>query len=215
MLPEAAGHEGPARARRWAVSLRERQRRQVRAEIQRAAFQLFARSGFDAVTTEQIAAAAGVSTSTYFRHVRSKEDLLLDPVRDGGAGIAALLEGRPAAEPADVALSHAILSRSTALGGEELAQWRAAFATAPHLLDRVALIPPDHRTRLVELTARRMATDPTADARPGLLVHLMLAAAEFGYLQWLRSTDDPAASLPVCVEAALAAVIDDRWRTPR
>ncbi|WP_280298104.1 TetR/AcrR family transcriptional regulator [Nocardia neocaledoniensis] len=197
------------------MSLRERQRRQVRAEIQRAAFQLFARSGFDAVTTEQIAATAGVSTSTYFRHVRSKEDLLLDPVRDGGTGIAALLEARPAAEPADVALSHAILDRSTALGGEDLAQWRAAFATAPHLLDRVALIPPDHRARLVELTARRMGADPTADTRPGLLVHLMLAAAEFGYLRWLRGADEPEASLPACVDAALTAVVDDRWRTPR
>ncbi|MFJ2839795.1 MULTISPECIES: TetR/AcrR family transcriptional regulator [Nocardia] len=197
------------------MSLRERQRRQVRAEIQHAAFALFARSGFDEVTTEQIAAAAGISPSTYFRHVRSKEDLLLDPVREGGAGIAALLEGRPEAEPADTALARAILDRSTALGTEELEQWRAAFATAPHLLDRVALIPPDHRARLVELAAQRMDTDPITDSRPGLLVHLMLAAAEFGYLQWLRSAHNPSASLPVCVEAAVAAVLDDRWRTPR
>ncbi|WP_227983830.1 TetR/AcrR family transcriptional regulator [Nocardia spumae] len=197
------------------MSLRERQRRQIRQEIQRAAFALFVRSGFDEVTTDQIAAAAGVSPSTYFRHVRSKEDLLLDPVREGGAGIAALLEARPGTEPADVALAAAILSRSAALGSEELEQWRAAFATAPHLLDRVALIPPDHRVRLVELAADRMGTDPGSDSGPGLLVHLMLAAAEFGYLQWLRNTDNPAASLPVCVEAALDAVLGDRWRTAR
>ena len=77
------------------MSLRERQRLQVRADIQRAAFDLFARDGFEDVTTEQIAAAAGVSASTYFRHVRNKEDLLLDPVRQGGAGIVTLLEDRP------------------------------------------------------------------------------------------------------------------------
>lgn len=193
------------------MSLRERQRQQVRAEIQRAAFALFARSGFDQVTTEQIAAAAEVSPSTYFRHVRSKEDLLLDPVREGGEGIAVMLEGRPEDEPADVALARAILARSTALGIEELEHWRTAFATAPHLLDRVALIPPDHRARLVELAAQRMGTDPATDSRPALMVHLMLAAAEFGYLQWLRSTDNPAASLPVCVEAAVAVVLGDRW----
>lgn len=197
------------------MSLRERQRRQVRLEIQRAAFVLFVRSGFEEVTTDQIAAAAGVSPSTYFRHVRSKEDLLLDPVRDGGAGIAPLLEGRPATEPADIALAASILERSATLTTEDLEQWRAAFATAPHLLDRVALIPPDHRTRLVELTAERMQTDLESDSRPGLLVHLMLAAAEYGYLQWLRSADNPAASLPVCVEAALDAVLDDRWRGTR
>ncbi|MEV4124483.1 TetR/AcrR family transcriptional regulator [Nocardia sp. NPDC049707] len=195
------------------MSLRERQRRQVRADIQRAAFALFARAGFEAVTTEQIAAAAEVSTSTYFRHVRSKEDLLLEPVREGGAGIAGLLESRPESEPADVALAQAILTRSTTLPVEELEQWRAAFATAPHLLDRVALIPPDHRVRLVDLVAHRMSRDPGTDSTPGLLVHLMLAAAEYGYLQWLRSTADSAASLPVCVEAALTAVLDQRWRS--
>lgn len=193
-------------------SLRERQRRQVRTEIQRAAFELFARDGFEAVTTEQIAAAARISPSTYFRHVRNKEDLLLDPVREGGAGIAALLEQRPVDETADVALAQAIFSRSTALSHTELAQWRAAFRSAPHLLDRVALVPPEHRARLIELVAERMSADPDTDSKPGLLVHLMLAAAEFGYLQWLRSTDDAVVSLPVCIEAAQAAVLDRRWR---
>lgn len=51
------------------MSLRERQRALIRGEIQRAAFTLFARDGFDAVTTDQIAAEAGISPSTYFRHV--------------------------------------------------------------------------------------------------------------------------------------------------
>lgn len=195
------------------MSLRERQRRQIRAEIQRAAFELFAHQGFDEVTTEQIAAAAGISPSTYFRHVRSKEDLLLEPVREGGAGITTLLEERDAAEPADIALAQSILTRSNTLAAAELEQWRSAFATAPHLLDRVALITPEHRARLVELVAQRMSRDPLVDSTPGLLVHLMLAAAEFGYLQWLRSTDHPGASLPVCVEGALNAVIGERWRT--
>lgn len=195
------------------MSLRARQRRQIRADIQHAAFELFARKGFDAVTTEQIAAAAGVSPSTYFRHVRSKEDLLLEPVREGGAGIAALLEERPESESADVALARAIMTRSTTLAAAELAQWRAAFRTAPHLLERVALITPEHRGRLVELVAQRMSRDPEVDSNPGLLVHLMLAAAEFGYLQWLRHPDDREASLAVCVEGALAAVLDDRWKT--
>ncbi|MGW4350667.1 TetR/AcrR family transcriptional regulator [Nocardia sp. NPDC004582] len=194
------------------MSLRERQRRQIRAEIQRAAFELFATQGFGEVTTEQIAAAAGVSASTYFRHVRSKEDLLLDPVREGGAGIVALLEERAAGEPADVALAQAILTRSTTLAAQDLEQWRAAFQTAPHLLERVALITPEHRTRLVELVAERMGRDAGQDSTPGLLVHLMLAAAEFGYLQWLRNSAHPEMSLAVCVEGALDAVTGERWR---
>src|ERR1700704_5174969 len=136
------------------MSLRERQRLQVRADIQRAAFELFARDGFEDVTTEQIASAAGVSASTYFRHVRNKEDLLLDPVRQGGAGIVTLLEERPASESADLAISRAILERSNAFESSEIDQWRSAFRTAPHLMDRVALIAPEHRDRLVELVAQ-------------------------------------------------------------
>ncbi|MTE15081.1 TetR family transcriptional regulator [Nocardia sp. CT2-14] len=184
----------------------------MRGEIQRAAYELFAEKGFGEVTTEQIAAAAGVSASTYFRHVRSKEDLLLDPVREGGTGIVALLEERAPDEPADVALAQSILARSTALAPEELEHWRAAFRTAPHLLERVALITPEHRTRLVELVAQRMGRDARQDSTPGLLVHLMLAAAEFGYLQWLRDSARPQMSLAVCVEGALDAVVGDRWR---
>lgn len=194
------------------MSLRERQRRQIRAEIQRAAFELFAAQGFGEVTTEQIAAAAGVSASTYFRHVRSKEDLLLDPVREGGARIVTLLEERDADESADVALAQAILTRSTSSTAQDLEQWRAAFQTAPHLLERVALITPEHRARLVELVAERMGRDAGQDSTPGLLVHLMLAAAEFGYLQWLRNSAHPEMSLAVCVEGALDAVTGERWR---
>lgn len=196
------------------MSLRERQRALVRSEIQRAAFGLFARDGFDAVTTDQIAAEAGISPSTYFRHVRSKEDLLLDPVREGGAGIVTLLEQRPAGEPADVALAQSILARSTTFATTEVEQWRAAFRTAPHLLDRVALITPEHRTRLVDLVAQRMGRDPESDSNPGLLVHLMLAAAEFGYLSWLGNPRSRGGSLPVCVEGALDAVQGDRWSAP-
>ena len=37
------------------------------------------------------------------------------------------------------------------------------------------------RSRLVKLTAARMRTDPQRDSRPGLLVHLALAAADFAF----------------------------------
>ena len=85
-------------------SLRDRQRAQIRADIRRAAFRLFVERGYDAVTTEEIAAAAGVSPRTFFRHVPTKEELLLAPVRHGGAAIVGLLEERPAAESPDLNL---------------------------------------------------------------------------------------------------------------
>lgn len=62
-------------------SLRDRRRAELLSQIQQTAHQLFAERGFEAVTTEDIASAAGISISTYFRYAPTKEGLLVDPVR--------------------------------------------------------------------------------------------------------------------------------------
>ena len=47
-----------------------------RLDVARSALTLFAEHGFDATSVEQIAAAAGISRSTFFRQFRSKEDVV-------------------------------------------------------------------------------------------------------------------------------------------
>ncbi|MGB7142160.1 TetR/AcrR family transcriptional regulator, partial [Mycobacterium sp.] len=120
-------------------SLRDRQRAQIRAEIRRAAFRLFVERGYDSVTTEEIAAAAGVSPRTFFRHVPTKEELLLAPVRHGGAAIVGLLEERPTAESPDLALINAIVSRTRSFGVADTEEWRAALLVAPDLLGKLTV----------------------------------------------------------------------------
>ena len=56
---------------------RERQRLRTRAKITRAARTLFGRKGFDATTTQEIAAKADIGTGTLFNYAKTKEDLLL------------------------------------------------------------------------------------------------------------------------------------------
>lgn len=191
-------------------SLRDRQRAQIRADISFAAFRLFATHGFDNVTTEQIAAAAGISASTFFRYTATKEDLLLDPVRRGGDAIVALLEQRPSAESPDVALVRAIEAR-TGVFQENQSDWRAALLTAPMLLEKISLLAPADKDRLVKLTAARMRTDPQRDTRPGLLVHLAFAAADFAFQQWVLTSDDDQRSLQLRVAEALEVVLHPRW----
>ena len=53
-----------------------RDRRVVRDRLQRAALELFSERGFDGTTTEQIAARAGVTERTYFRHFPDKREVL-------------------------------------------------------------------------------------------------------------------------------------------
>ena len=57
-------------------TLRERNRDRTRAEIAEAALGLFEEKGYEAVTVDQIAGAAGVSSATFFRYFKAKEDVL-------------------------------------------------------------------------------------------------------------------------------------------
>ena len=60
-----------------ALGLRERKKIKTRQAIRREAFRLIEENGYAATTVEQIADAAEVSPSTFFRYFPSKESLLL------------------------------------------------------------------------------------------------------------------------------------------
>ncbi len=60
-----------------ALGLRERKKAKMRAAIQRHALRLFREQGYEVTTVEQIAEAAEVSPSTFFRYFPTKEDVVL------------------------------------------------------------------------------------------------------------------------------------------
>jgi len=190
------------------MNLRDRQRAQIRADIRRAAFRLFVERGYDTVTTEEIATAAGVSPRTFFRHVPTKEELLLGPIRHGGAEVVNLLEQRGAGEAPDVALINAIITRTRSFGDVESEEWREALLVAPGLLGKVTLYTQADRERAVKLIAERMGADPDADLRPGLLVQLGFAAGDFAFQRWIRRSGS---SLDSYVTEALQAIRSPYW----
>lgn len=57
--------------------LRTRRRQKARVTIQAAALRLFIERGYEDVTVQQIADAAEISASTFFRHFPTKEDVVL------------------------------------------------------------------------------------------------------------------------------------------
>ncbi|WP_129787209.1 TetR family transcriptional regulator [Promicromonospora panici] len=80
-------------------SLREIGRDAVRARITEVALDLFAERGFDEVTVEQIAAAAGMSGRTFHRYFPAKEDVVVGEPAPLGEFVRDALTARPRDEP--------------------------------------------------------------------------------------------------------------------
>jgi AcrR family transcriptional regulator len=72
-------------------------REATRARLLQAALELFAQQGYDATTAAQIAAAAGVTEMTFFRHFPSKAALVIDDPYDP------LMAAAVARQPRDLA----------------------------------------------------------------------------------------------------------------
>lgn len=85
------------------LPLRERRRQETALLIQRATLELAMENGLDAVTTDAIAAASGVSTRTFFNYYPNKEaaaighppaftEAQMNALRDGSGPLAADLK---------------------------------------------------------------------------------------------------------------------------
>ena len=64
------------------LGLRERKKMKTFTAIQQHALRLFREQGYEATTIEQIAAAAEISPSTFFRYFPTKEDLVIRDIYD-------------------------------------------------------------------------------------------------------------------------------------
>lgn len=95
------------------VGLRERKKRRTTLALQDAAYHLFAKQGYRHTTVDDIAAAAGVSTRTYYRYFKNKEDVVLGPLGDAVEHYREILAARPSSEPPLEALQQSFLEFTT------------------------------------------------------------------------------------------------------
>jgi AcrR family transcriptional regulator len=109
----------------------------TRALLQESALDLASRQGFEATTVAQIAAAAGVTPMTFFRHFATKEDVVLDDPYD--PVLAEAVRMQPVALPAVERVRQAVVQTWAALPEPVDATTRARVAlmsSTPSLMAR-------------------------------------------------------------------------------
>jgi AcrR family transcriptional regulator len=126
--------------------LRERKKAKTRAAIQEHALRLFAEQGYEATTVGEIADAAEVSPSTFFRYFPTKEDVVLYDALDP------LLLAAMEAQPLDLSPVGAIRAAMRQVFG------RAPADVLAQQDERAALIfsVPELRMRMLDDAARSM-----------------------------------------------------------
>ena len=173
---------------RPAVGLRERKKARTKAAIQQHAMRLFHERGYQATTIEQIAAAAEVSPSTFFRYFPTKEDVVLYDALDP-----MLLEAFRA-QPAELSPIQALRGAMWAvfhhLPAGEMAMQRerdALIRSVPELRARMLEEFAKNLQLIAEIVAERvgrpaddLAVRTLAGAVIGVGISSMYAAGEDG-----------------------------------
>ncbi|MFO1446015.1 TetR family transcriptional regulator [Bacillus sp. Bva_UNVM-123] len=136
------------------TGLRERKKARTIAAVQQHALRLFRENGYQETTVEQIAAAAEISQSTFFRYFPTKEDVLIidnyDPIM-----IEAFEKQPPELSPLD-AIRNAFISGVDDMTEEEIKTMRERI--------QVVMSIPELRAASVNnmLTTMNMITDQVA-----------------------------------------------------
>ena len=187
------------------TGLRERKRANSRAATVECAFRLFTERGYDNVTVADICAAADIGRRTFFRYFASKEDLLIEPIRDMAGRLTAAIAAAPAALSDEQALRLALteLAEYTLNHREYLVELVTVLRNA-----RTAHISPfgalsDHEAQL----ARQLAARHGGPADPGWRTRLTVARTIATFRIWMADFIEGTAAAP---RAHLDEVFDYR-----
>jgi AcrR family transcriptional regulator len=186
---------------RTQLGLRERKKAKTRAAIQRHALRLFREQGYEATTISQIAEAAEISPSTFFRYFPTKEDVAL--YDDLDPFFIAAFEAQPPELNPFQAMRAALRQVFTSLPAQDIAtQWeRARLAMAvPELrmrmLDQVAQ-PVQLMAELLAKRVGRRADEIEMLAFSGAVVGALVAV-------WLTRLNDPKADFLALMDQTLS-----------
>jgi AcrR family transcriptional regulator len=170
--------------------LRERKKARTRASIREHALRLFREQGYAATTVDQIAAAAEVSPSTFFRYFPTKEDVVLQDDMD--VRMREALERQPLEMSPVAAIRAAAKEALTSVSPEEMEIFRVST--------ELTMTVPEVRARALDEFARtidamgesiaqragRSARDMNVRVLAGAVVGVIMSVT----MPWSEFTDD-------------------------
>ncbi|RZU32052.1 TetR family transcriptional regulator [Blastococcus saxobsidens] len=195
--------------------LRERKKLATRQALHLAALQLVAERGLDAVSVDDIAERAQVSSRTFFNYFPSKVDAVvgLDPTTP--FQVSSDFSARPATESPVQALRAVQRARAQEMAEEEeLWPLRMTVIDAhPSLVQRLIAAFGEAELALAEAIAERTGTRVGVDVYPTLLAAVQGCAMRISLQRWVAT--DFTASLPDLVDEAWDALAAGLPAPPR
>jgi len=190
------------------ISVRERTRRAVRAELTMLGQELIVTGGYEQTTIDDIVAAAGMSKRTFFRYFASKDDLVLSKYEFFGDQFAEAFAARPVDEHVwesfrrafDIVVGY--FDDSTQLprilGIEKILHDNPALRAGE--LERISRVQERLCVLLRERTGRQSPSDPGPAAITGAALSCLIAAKDI----WI--TADPRPPFDAVLDTAMSAM---------
>lgn len=195
--------------------LRARRHRATRSEIIEVGLRLFESRGYDAVTMEEIADAAGVSRRTLYRHFPSKDRILLDLTAEATASWDGVLAELAADTPARVVLERAARAGASHLDAQR-EQLRTAWriiATTP-AIETAFLANAAWTERLVAVLTDEARGHPFEPAAAAVVAGAYLGALDAAMAHWASGSDGTIADGVDMVITQLAPIWSRRRGAP-
>ncbi len=155
----------------------------ARGRLTRAALELYAEVGYEQTTVADLAARAGVTERTFFRHFADKREVLFDGSdRLLGAIVDGVAAAAPDAGPVEAAVAGMLAAAPVLEERGDFARRRAAVVAAnPSLQERELLKMASMGSTVAEALRDRGVSGPAA----GLAAELAVTVFRTGFERWV------------------------------
>jgi AcrR family transcriptional regulator len=183
----------------------------TREALRRAALVRFLAQGVENTSAEQIAADAGVSLRTFYRHFTSKHDLLFADYDAGLHWFRSALAARPDDEPIIESVRAAIFAFPYDVQAvTQIAALRAEALDPGQIVQHIRQVESDFAEAVAERLGRGMAAEGGAPLGERLAVSVTarcIAAAVFGAMEvWMLCDERTLAELARLCHSALSSI---------